>query len=168
MSFTGLSSDEEGSIIYDGEKFIVTNPSKVPDNFNAHGKPVMGLPPDHRSHAQNQQASTEQATGQTSSSKSDKQGSTGSSPREIRPPAPVHRQPILVPPDLLDISEDAVVSLEQHIAVLYDGQPIAGSARPIEQAPAPMTDEFGYTPLTPGQQMHVDNLLSNETDKPGA
>ena len=27
-----------------------------------------------------------------------------------------------------------------------------------------MTDEFGYTPLTPGQQMHVDNLLSIETD----
>ena len=105
-----------------------------------------------------------QSSGQGSSSKSDKQGSTGSSPREIRPPAPVHRQPILVPPDILDISEDAVDSLEQHIAALYDGQPIAGSARPIEQAPTPVTDEFGYTPLTPGQEMDVDYLLSFVTN----
>ena len=160
MSFTGFSSDEEGSIIYDGEKFIVTNPSKVPDNFNAHGKPVIGLPPDHPSHAQNQQTSTEQSTGQASSAKSDKQGSTGATPREIRPPAPAHRQPILVPPDLLDISEDAVGSVGQHIAALYDVQSIAGSARPIEQAPTPVTDAFGYTPLTPGQEMDIDYLLS--------
>ena len=77
-----------------------------------------------------------------------------------RPSTTKRPQPILVPPDVLDISEDAIGSLEQHIAALYDGQPIAGSARPIEQAPAPVTDEFGYTPLTPGQEMDVDYLLS--------
>ena len=37
MSFNGpaLSFDDEGSILFDGEKFIVNNPSKVPDNFNS-------------------------------------------------------------------------------------------------------------------------------------
>ena len=55
----------------------------------------------------------EQSSGQASSSKSDKQGSTGASPTKNRPPAPVHRQPTLIPPDFLDISEDAIGSLEQ-------------------------------------------------------
>ena len=64
----------------------------------------------------------------------------------------------------MDISEDAVGSLEQHIAALNDGQPVAGSARPIEQAPTPVTDAFGYAPLTPGQEMDVDYLLSFVTD----
>ena len=74
------------------------------------------------------------------------------------------RQPILFPPDLLDISEDAVGSLEQHIAALKDGQPIAGFAQSIEQTPTPMTDEFGNTPLTPRQAQHVDHLLTVETN----
>ena len=58
----------------------------------------------------------------------------------------------------------AVGGREQHIAALYDGQPVAGSAQSIEQAPTPVTDDFGNTPLTPGKAMHVDHLLAVETD----
>ena len=49
MSFNGpaLSFDDEGSILFDGEKFIVNNPSKVPDNFDSGGRPVIGLPETH-------------------------------------------------------------------------------------------------------------------------
>ncbi len=49
MQFTGIAPDEEGSIIFDGEKFIVRNPSKIPANFNPGGIPVIGLPPNHPS-----------------------------------------------------------------------------------------------------------------------
>lgn len=34
MPFRGFSVDDEGSIIYAGKTFIVTNSNKVPDNFN--------------------------------------------------------------------------------------------------------------------------------------
>lgn len=53
MAFRGFSSDEEGSIVFDGEKFIVNNPSKVPDNFDPGDKPVIGLPEDHPSRDRN-------------------------------------------------------------------------------------------------------------------
>ena len=33
MAFTGFSSDEEGSIVFDGEQFIINNPDNVPDRF---------------------------------------------------------------------------------------------------------------------------------------
>ncbi len=49
MQFIGIAPDEEGSIIYDGEKFIVRNPSKIAANFNPGGIPVIGLPPNHPS-----------------------------------------------------------------------------------------------------------------------
>ena len=56
MSFNGpaLSFDDEGSILFDGEKFIVNDPSKVPDNFNPGGRPVVGLPETHPGHPNNQ------------------------------------------------------------------------------------------------------------------
>ncbi len=57
MPFRGISIDDEGSIIYDGEKFIVNNLSKVPDDFNPGNKPVVGLPKTHPSHPQNRKPS---------------------------------------------------------------------------------------------------------------
>ncbi|MCY4539860.1 MAG: hypothetical protein OXE52_16725 [Chloroflexi bacterium] len=39
--FTGFSSDQEGSIVFDGEQFIINNPEKVPENFDAGDKPVI-------------------------------------------------------------------------------------------------------------------------------
>ena len=108
--------------------------------------------------------SPSESIGQALSSDSGGQGGRGASQTEIRPPATTLPPAILVSPDLLDISEDAVGSLEKHIAALYDGQPVAGSAQPIVQAPTPVTDEFGNTPLTPGKAMHVDHLLAVETD----
>ena len=59
MSFTGLSSDEQGSIIYDGEKFIINNPSKVYDNFDPGDKPVVGLPETHPNHPNNHKPSSD-------------------------------------------------------------------------------------------------------------
>ncbi len=44
MAFTGFPSDEEGSIVFGGEQFIINNPENVPNNFNPHGRPVVGLP----------------------------------------------------------------------------------------------------------------------------
>ncbi len=58
MPFRGISIDDEGSIIYDGEKFIVNNLSKVPDDFNPGDKPVVGLPKTHPSHPQNRKPSS--------------------------------------------------------------------------------------------------------------
>jgi len=55
MPFRGISIDDEGSIIYDGEKFVVNHPSRVPDNFDPGDKPVVGLPKTHPSHPQNRQ-----------------------------------------------------------------------------------------------------------------
>lgn len=75
MSFTGFSSDQEGSIIYDGEKFIVTVPvgHEQLEHFNPDGNiPVVYT---HPSHAQNQQTSVTSQPGRDSTSKS--QGDTG-------------------------------------------------------------------------------------------
>ncbi len=79
-------------------------------------------------------------------------------------PATTHPGPILVTPDILDIKPDAVGSLEQQIAALYDGQSVGGSAQPIEQAPAQVASGYESTPLTPGQAHVVDHLLTVETD----
>ena len=62
MSFTGFSSDEEGSIVFDGKKFIVNNPKKVPENFGPGDKPVIGLPEDHSSHPNNRRKPPSQET----------------------------------------------------------------------------------------------------------
>ena len=53
MAFTGFSSDEEGSIVYDGEKFIVTNPEQVSPDFRPGEIPVIGLPENHPAQSQN-------------------------------------------------------------------------------------------------------------------
>ena len=65
MAFTGFSSDEEGSIVFDGEQFIINNPENVPVDFNPHGRPVIGLPVTHPNHPQNQQpvSSSDPVTG---------------------------------------------------------------------------------------------------------
>ncbi|GEM_PF-4982214 len=47
MGFRGLSSDSDGSIVYDGKKFIVTNPKKVEPDFKPGDVPVVGLPDSH-------------------------------------------------------------------------------------------------------------------------
>ena len=57
MAFTGFSSDEEGSIVFDGEQFIINNPDNVPVDFDPGDRPVIGLPVTHPSHPQNQSAS---------------------------------------------------------------------------------------------------------------
>ena len=41
MAFTGFSSDEEGSIVFDGEQFIINNPDNVPPDFDPGDRPVI-------------------------------------------------------------------------------------------------------------------------------
>ena len=43
MAFRGFSSDEEGSIVFDGEQFIINNPDNVPDDFDPGVIPVIGI-----------------------------------------------------------------------------------------------------------------------------
>ena len=85
-------------------------------------------------------------------------------PAYTPPPATTLPPAILVPPELLDISEDAFGSLEQHIAAMNSGQPVESFTENIGQAPTPVTDVYGNMPLTPGQAMDVDYLLSFVTD----
>ena len=85
--------------------------------------------------------------------------------RPSRPPSNSNRpQPVLVPPDFLDINPDAVGSLEQHIAALNSGQTVTESAQPPAQTPAPVASEQESRPLTQGQAAHVDRLLGEERD----
>ena len=72
----------------------------------------------------------------------------------------VLRLPLPVPPDLADL----IGSLQQQIGALNGGQAAGNDPAPSEQAASPETDEFGNTPLSQGQAMHVDHLLSVETD----
>ena len=58
MSFTGFSSDEKGSIVFDGEQFIINNPDNVPVDFDPGDRPVIGLPVTHPSHPINQVPTT--------------------------------------------------------------------------------------------------------------
>ena len=151
MSFNGpaLSIDDEGSILFDGEKFIVTVPAddELLEHFNPGERPVIYT---HSSQADSQQAATEQTTEPGSDSESGGQGRASSSKKVIRPPAAVHRQPIFVPPDILDINQDAVGSFEEQIASLSSGQP--------------ETTWHDTTPLTHLQAEQVDYLLTEETD----
>ena len=82
MSFNGpaLSFDDEGSILFDGENIIVTVPvgHEALDHLGAEEDIPFPVVYTHPSHAQNQQTSTEQSTGQASSSDSGKQSETGS------------------------------------------------------------------------------------------
>ena len=41
MTFTGFSSDEEGSIVFDGEQFIINNPDNVPPDFDPGDRPAI-------------------------------------------------------------------------------------------------------------------------------
>ena len=68
--------------------------------------------------------------------------------------------PIPVPPDLADL----IGSLQQQIGALNSGQAVRKDPAPSKQAQTPATNEFGDTPLTQGQSLHVDHLLSVETD----
>ena len=84
MSFTGLSSDEEGSIVYDGEKFIVNVP--VGHEQLEHFKPDGKIPVEytHPSHAEDRRQSTvtsQPGTDSSSRSESDT-GRDGSEDKE--------------------------------------------------------------------------------------
>ena len=139
MSFDGpaLSFDDEGSILFDGEKIIVNVPAghELLEHIGADEDIPFPVVYTHPSHQQNQQTSTEQSAEQTPDSDSGGQGGTAASQAEIRPPATTLPPAILVPPDLLDISEDAVGSLEQHIAALNSGQSTSGFPQDIEWSP---------------------------------
>ena len=71
MSITGISSDKDGTIVYDGEKSVVTDPSVVPEDFDPGDIPVVGLPETHS-------ASSDSIGGADTTGGADSTGSTGS------------------------------------------------------------------------------------------
>ena len=152
MSFDGpaLSFDDEGSIHFDGEKIIVTVPvgHEALDHLGAEKDIPFPVVYKHHSHHQNQQASTpppppaqqtphgSHSSGRASSSDSGKQSESGK--KDVKDNSPADRKPDIYLPDFMPDANDEQPAAE---AVWREN-----------------------TPRTPGQQMHVDNLLSIETD----
>ena len=131
MSITGLSSDKDGTIVYDGEKFVVTNPSAIPDDFDPGDIPVVGLPQTHSASSDStddadstggadsttqQTHSKEQSSDQESSSDSDEESDTGSDKRKKKrkPKNPAPSQPPApdIPPDIEWTPEDEASRLD--------------------------------------------------------
>lgn len=159
MSFDGpaLSFDDEGSILFDGEKIIVTVPvgHEALDHLGTEEDipfPVVYTDP---SHHQDQQASTppppsggnpvfnkETVRKQVERAR---QARDSARNKESKPGKP-------------DVAEDSPADREP-VTDLPDFQPDANG-----EAPAAEEDWPFNTPLTQGQEMHIDHLLSMETD----
>ncbi len=135
MSFTGFSSDDEGSIVYDGKKFIVTNPRQVPDDFNPGDKEVVGLPENHPSHPKNRQPSPipkyvppaviytafDKHRAEEHQKRVQKAGDSGK-PKEKEKPAQEVAQPTLPPDYVGDIPESPLVFEQSWTKKLSEGQ----------------------------------------------
>ena len=156
MAFTGFSSDEEGSIVFDGEQFIINNPDNVPPDFDPGDRPVIytrppvvpstPVPPPT---APAQQAQSESTSESTQSSQTFRLGE-----RILRRNRERARQdaaaqskapPLQVIDEVPDFAELGYIDSER---------------LPVSEAP----DWPGSTPLSQGQSLHVDHLLSTETD----
>ena len=158
MSFDGpaLSFDDEGSILFDGEKIIVTVPvgHEALDHLGSEKEIPFPVIYTHPSHHQDQQASTpppprgnpvfnkekaresvERARRARESARNKK---SKSGKKDVKDNSPADRAPVT---DKHDFQPDANDEESAAEAVWREN-----------------------TPLTPGQQMHVDNLLSIETD----
>ena len=157
MAFTGFSSDEEGSIVFDGEQFIINNPDNVPVDFDPGDRPVIGLPVTHPSHPINQVPTTTTT-------------------------------PTYVPPLVIFTAFDTHRAEEhvEHVRKVRESESSKEPATPvpspqvidelppdiaadeyIDSEPLPLSDSPdwpGNTPLSHGRSLHVDHLLSVETD----
>ncbi len=158
-----ITVDEEGSIVFDGEKYIVNNPSKVPDDFNWGGKPVVGLPKSHPSHPDNRKKRPNPGPAITTG--------LGFGPNYVAP--------WVAPPKT---NEKGGAQGKNPLAAGSGGQAIMGFSETegtadisalglVNFESLPGTQEspveevwYGSTPLTQGQEIHVDHLLSVETD----
>ena len=159
MGFDGpaLSFDDEGSILFDGEKIIVTVPvgHEALDHLGSEKEIPFPVVYTHPSHHQDQRPSTpppppggnpvfnkekaresvERARRARESARDEK---SKSGKKDVKDDSPADRAPVT---DKRDLASDA-----------------------IDEEPAAEAVWRENTPLTPGQQMHVDNLLSIETD----
>ncbi|MCY4071249.1 MAG: hypothetical protein OXG60_08110 [Chloroflexi bacterium] len=159
MSFTGFSSDQEGSIVYDGEKFIINNPEKVPENFDPGDKPVIYTRPP----APKPPAST--------------------TPNSQPAPATTHQQNNMLNQDFNYVvagvgepkdkkkkkkKRDALAagSGEQAIPGFSEHEGIRdiSEAGLIDFEPEEATSLTGYTAVSEGQRQHIDYLLSTVDD----
>ena len=146
MAFTGFSSDEEGTIVYDGEKFIVTNPSKVPANFDSGDKEVVGLPETHPAHPNNRR------------------------PFAYEPPPVIflafdkHKAEEHVE-HVIKTRESARNGQSQSdVQVIPADLARDGEPEIVSEEPAGREDWHDTTPLTHLQKEYVDHLLAIETD----
>ena len=148
MAFTGFSSDEEGTVIYDGEKFIVTNPEKVSPDFRPGAIPVIGLPEDHPAQTQNQQPSTyvppinnpifnkEKAIEHVERARQERESArNGQSQSNVQ----------VIPVIPTDLARDVALEI-------------------VSEEPVVREDWHDTTPLTHLQAEYVDHLLAVETD----
>ncbi len=153
MPFRGLSIDDEGSIIFDGKRFIVNNPSKVPDNFDPGDKPVIGLSEDDPRQPNNQSKSI--ATPKPVQKESGSGKSKYTIAEQIR-----RRNRDRAKQDAAALNRGQSSQVIQVIPDIVEPGQVGSDFVPDPVAP----DWHGSTPLTQGQEIHVDHLLSVETD----
>ena len=156
MAFTGFSSDEEGSIVFDGEQFIINNPDNVPPDFDPGDRPVIytrppvvpstPVPPPTAPVQQSQPESTSESTQSSQTFRLGERILRRNRERARQDAATQSKAPSLQVidevPDFADLG-------------FIDSEPL-----PVSEAP----DWPGSTPLSQGQSLHVDHLLSTETD----
>lgn len=158
MTFTGFSSDQEGSIVYDGEKFIINNPDKVPENFDSGDKPVIYTRPP----APKPPAPT--------------------TPNKQPEPTTTQQQDNMLNHDINYVvagvgepkdkkkkkKRDALAagSGEQAIAGFseYEGIRDISEVGLMDFEPEEATSLTGYTAVSEGQRQHIDYLLSKVDD----
>ena len=156
MTFTGFSSDEEGSIVFDGEQFIINNPDNVPPDFDPGDRPaiytrppVVPSTPVAPPTAPVQQSQPESTSESTQSSQTFRLGE-----RILRRNRDRARQ------DAAAQSKAPPLQVIDEVPDVADFGYIDSERLPVSVAP----DWPGSTPLSQGQSLHVDHLLSTETD----
>jgi len=157
MPFRGISMDDEGSIIYDGEKFVVNHPGKVPDNFDPGDKPVVGLLKTHPSHPQNRQRPiptviyTAFDKHKADEHQNPVEEVSDTKKQEAKQPETPSSETLLsgFPQDMEYQPDISALGLVNFVL-------LPDRAVPIEQA--------ANRPLSEGQKLHVDHLLSIEDD----
>ena len=172
MAFTGFSSDEEGSIVFDGEQFIINNPNNVPDDFDPHGRPVIGLPVTHPNHPQNQQpvSSSDPVTGLAPFDTGPSVFHTHEYTQYGQPPSSkeeAERREQRIKKARQRFQDAKKRATNAPSLQVIDAAPDFADLGFIDSEPLPASvapDWPGSTPLSQGRSLHVDHLLSVETD----
>ena len=156
MGFTGFSSDQEGSIVYDGEKFIINNPEKAPENFDSDGKPVIYTQPPASTAPNNQPApaTTHQQNNMLNQDFNYVVAGVGE-PKDKRKKKKKKKRDALA----AGSGGQAIAGFSEH-----EGTPDISEAGLLDFEPEEATSLTGYTAVSEGQRQHIDYLLSTVND----